>query len=234
MHTADDRYVNSLFHSPFLRSIVTRCLFVAAACVVEGNAWGLQIEGMASRIIDGRTFTFVDAQKNEHVVVLMGVETPLPGQRKYWDATRRLGLFLRKRRVLIDWYRLESRCSRKPSKDCGKIAKVLRLPDGMDPALQMLQRGLAWHNPSTLNDQSTTDRRLYQEAEQIAQFKRLGVWSSLKPEPPWEYRKRVGVRLPSESAANTDDKPKVRVPAARPKAPAKKPKKSKSVDKSAV
>lgn len=190
--SSDDRHVAP--HFPY--SHLTLRVILPAILTVSFAASGLQIEGVVDRVVDGRTFILKDKRKAEHGIVLVGVETPVEGQPKYWDAMRVLGLLLRKKTVLVDWYRLESRCSRGPAKDCAKIAKVLRQPDGLDPALQMIQRGLAWHDPATIRDQSTTDRRLYQEAEQIAQFKRLGLWITLKPEPPWEFRKRKSTPNP--------------------------------------
>jgi micrococcal nuclease len=214
---ADDRGV-----SPFALALtITRRIAILFVFGCGGSLFALQMEGTVEKVFDGRTVFFVDSKNQSHLVILMGVDVPEPGQSKFWDSTRTLGLVLRKRKVLVDWYRLEQRCSKKLSPDCAKIAKVLRHPDGLDPALHLIQRGLGWHNPSTLNDQSTTDRRLYQEAEQIAQFKRLGIWKALKPEPPWEYRKRH----PSASAADIA-KVQLQAPKKEKKSPAKKPKKA--------
>lgn len=161
----------------------------AVSGVFAATSHALQIEGTVTEVVDGRTFVLKDNSKAIHGIILMGIETPEQGQPKYAEAVREMKKILRNRKVLVDWYRLESRCSAKPAKDCSKVAKVLRSPDGLDPALHLLQRGLAWHAVSKVMEQSTTDRRLYSEAEQISQFKRLGVWTELKPEPPWEFRK---------------------------------------------
>jgi endonuclease YncB( thermonuclease family) len=163
---------------------------VLAICgLFAATSHALQIEGTVTEVVDGRTFVLKDNSKTIHGIILMGVETPEKGQPKHAEAVREMKKILRNRKVLVDWYRLESRCSTKPARDCSKVAKVLRSPDGLDPALHLLQRGLAWHAISKIMEQSTTDRRLYSEAEQISQFKRLGVWTQLKPEPPWEFRK---------------------------------------------
>mgnify|MGYP000423046180 CR=1 FL=1 len=171
-----------------------------AICGLAATSHALQIEGVVTEVMDGRTFVLKDNSKATHGIILMGVETPEKGQPKHVEAVREMKKILRNRKVLVDWYRLESRCSTKPAKDCSKMAKVLRSPDGLDPALHLLQLGLAWHAVSKIMEQSTTDRRLYSEAEQISQFKRLGVWTQLKPEPPWEFRKH-GKKSPEIAAS---------------------------------
>lgn len=180
--------------------IVLRTVLFAIFSLFAATSHALQIEGTVTEVVDGRTFVLKDNSNAIHGIILMGIETPEPGQPKHVEAVREMKRILRNRKVLVDWYRLESRCSTKPAKDCSKVAKVLRSPDGLDPALHLLQRGLAWHAVSKIMEQSTTDRRLYSEAEQISQFKRLGVWTQLKPEPPWEFRKHRK-KIPEIAAA---------------------------------
>ena len=191
-----------------MRIVLRTRVAVAVLAVLSLSAatsHALQIEGTVIEVVDGRTFVLKDNSKAIHGIILMGIEPPEQGQPKYAEAVREMKKILRNRKVLVDWYRLESRCSTKPAKDCSKVAKVLRSPDGLDPALHLLQRGLAWHAVSKVMEQSTTDRRLYSEAEQISQFKRLGVWTQLKPEPPWEFRKH---RKKSPEIAAVPKKPK--------------------------
>ena len=55
-----------------------------------------------------------------------------------------------------------------------------------DAAMYMVERGLAWHNAKYSNDLST------QNAEYVARQKRLGLWKSKKPMPPWVWRQKHG------------------------------------------
>lgn len=53
-----------------------------------------------------------------------------------------------------------------------------------DVALYLVEHGLAWHNAKYSNDLKT------QNAEQLARQKRIGLWKSKKPIPPWAWRQR--------------------------------------------
>lgn len=68
----------------------------------------------------------------------------------------------------------------------GIIGKVI--VDGADCNLEQIKSGLAWHYKQYQREQSTADRDLYAEAEQVARQGHVGLWSEGEPVTPWEFR----------------------------------------------
>jgi endonuclease YncB( thermonuclease family) len=59
---------------------------------------------------------------------------------------------------------------------------------GQDINLLQIKHGYAWHYKYYQNDQSASDRALYDEAEIEARNKTIGLWSA-PAIPPWEWRR---------------------------------------------
>jgi micrococcal nuclease len=55
--------------------------------------------------------------------------------------------------------------------------------DGQDASAQQVQAGMAW-----VYDRYATDRALYDIQDEARQAER-GLWSDVKPTPPWQWRK---------------------------------------------
>jgi len=53
-----------------------------------------------------------------------------------------------------------------------------------DAGLYLVERGLAWHNTKYSNNAVTLN------AEAMARQKRLGLWKTKKPMPPWVWRQK--------------------------------------------
>lgn len=54
----------------------------------------------------------------------------------------------------------------------------------VDAGLYLVEHGLAWHNAKYSNNPITLN------AETIARQKRLGLWKSKRPTPPWVWRQK--------------------------------------------
>lgn len=62
--------------------------------------------------------------------------------------------------------------------------------EGEDPALTMIEDGLAWHFARYDRDLPPALRPRYALAEAQARERRVGLWQAPDPEPPWDFRKR--------------------------------------------
>ncbi|HRO59429.1 MAG TPA: thermonuclease family protein, partial [Burkholderiaceae bacterium] len=62
--------------------------------------------------------------------------------------------------------------------------------DGVDPALAMLEAGLAWHFARYDRDLPPALRVRYADAAALARRERVGLWRDDTPEPPWDFRRR--------------------------------------------
>jgi len=66
------------------------------------------------------------------------------------------------------------------------VGKVLL--QGRDVNLAMVASGLAWHYKKYQREQSSSDRMLYDSAEQEAREQRAGLWRDPEPTAPWDWR----------------------------------------------
>lgn len=137
-------------------------------------------EGSLGRIWGGDNFEVIREQRL-HYAFIRGIDTPEPGQAFHEEATELLSSICNNRLVVVsvvqrdEWKR--------------EVSDVLvRDPsDGreFDIALELVQKGLAWHD---LSEEPWADR--YREAELFARSQKIGIWSQANPIPPWEYWQR--------------------------------------------
>jgi len=66
------------------------------------------------------------------------------------------------------------------------VARVLH--EREDLALLQVSSGHAWHFERYASDQTPFEQQLYRAAQQAARGRRLGLWQSPDPVPPWDYR----------------------------------------------
>lgn len=60
----------------------------------------------------------------------------------------------------------------------------------LDAGLDQIAAGLAWWYRKYAKDQSATDARAYEFAEQAAHNRGVGLWQDADPTPPWDWRRR--------------------------------------------
>jgi len=70
-----------------------------------------------------------------------------------------------------------------------KVCKVL--VEGQDIGLLQIYAGMAWWSRKYAKEQTTEDQNVYEQAEMMAKFKRLGLWGDSNPIPPWDWRHRL-------------------------------------------
>ena len=58
-----------------------------------------------------------------------------------------------------------------------------------DVGLEQIRAGYAWWYREYAKEQSAEDRATYSAEEERAKATRAGLWSEVKPVPPWEWRK---------------------------------------------
>lgn len=71
-------------------------------------------------------------------------------------------------------------------------------PSCPDVSLELLRRGLAWHEP-----RFAPNATAYAQAEAAARRARLGLWQDPKPTAPWDWRKSHKVAAPPLNPTTT-------------------------------
>jgi endonuclease YncB( thermonuclease family) len=79
--------------------------------------------------------------------------------------------------------------------DCPKVDRWGRqickvTVNGVDIGLEQIKDGVAWWYRKYAKEQSTEDRSVYENAELMAQLRRLGLWGDTNPTPPWDFRRK--------------------------------------------
>jgi endonuclease YncB( thermonuclease family) len=131
------------------------------------------ISGQVITVIDGDTITVLDAGKKRHRVRLAGIDAPEAGQPFYVRSARSLAAL----------------CYRKPAaleaegKDAGGLVVARIKCAGADANSEQVRRGMAWTSKAA----APIGSALY-ELEAYARLRKLGLWASPDPVPPWEWR----------------------------------------------
>ena len=137
------------------------------------------LKGRIVGISDGDTVTLLDDNQRQYKIRLTGIDAPekkMPfGQR----SKEHLSNLVFSKDVQVETEKLD-----RYGRTLGKI-----LQDRKDINLAMINAGLAWHYKKYQNDQSRSDRLLYEHAEEQARQQRIGLWRDPNPIPPWEWRK---------------------------------------------
>ncbi len=144
---------------------------------VTGNS----VSGKVIRIVDGDTITILDAQNVQHKIRLQGIDSPERNQAFYQVARKNLSALVYGKQVTVDYAKIDR---------WGRLVGKVSL-DGNDECLEQIKAGLAWHFKRYENEQPSSDRRLYDGAEQEARALKRGLWQDPNPTPPWEYRHRT-------------------------------------------
>jgi endonuclease YncB( thermonuclease family) len=78
--------------------------------------------------------------------------------------------------------------------DCPKVDRWGRqickvTVNAVDLGLEQIKDGMAWWYKKYAKEQTTDDRSVYENAELMAQLRRLGLWGDTNPMPPWDFRR---------------------------------------------
>lgn len=70
----------------------------------------------------------------------------------------------------------------------GRTTADILLPDGRNVGHELVEEGLAWSRPETLEGRSLGD------VEQLARAAAKGLWSEPNPVPPWKWKQHSKVK----------------------------------------
>ena len=147
-------------------------------CLVFGLAHAETLTGYVVGIADGDTVTVLDANRQQHKIRLAGIDAPEKAQPFGERSKQNLAALVFNKNVIVEGDK-QDRYGRK----VGKI-----LINGQDANLEQVKAGMAWWYEKYRKEQSPTDQRRYEAAEQQARVQRIGLWRDANPRPPWDWR----------------------------------------------
>ncbi|WP_412479602.1 thermonuclease family protein [Azonexus sp. IMCC34839] len=149
------------------------------ASASSGLHESFEVTGSVIKNHDGDTITLLTAERGVINVRLSGADTPETGQ-AYWRVARdALHRQIADRRMMVRCYK----------QDWRKREVCHALVDGKDPALALVEQGLAWYAFMFADELTPEMRVAYEAAEAGARQGRIGLWQEPDPMPPWECRK---------------------------------------------
>ena len=135
------------------------------------------LTGYVTEITDGDTIVVLDADHRQHRIRLAGIDAPERHQAFGSRSTDNIARLTFNKNVTVVWKK-EDR-----GRPIGKVTV-----NGVNVSLEQVKAGMAWWYRKYAKEQSPTDQRLYEQAEQQAQAQRLGLWADRSPVPPWDFR----------------------------------------------
>ena len=141
---------------------------------------GAPVTARSISVDDGDSFVARRADGSKIRVRLAGIDAPEKSQPWANAARQKLRGLLHERELVITPLKADR---------WGRLVALVAA-DGEDPALMMLEAGLAWHFSRYDRDLPVASRDRYAQAESEARSARLGLWQANEPEPPWEFRRR--------------------------------------------
>jgi endonuclease YncB( thermonuclease family) len=155
------------------------------------------ITGKVVGIADGDTVTVLDASKIEYKIRLAGIDAPEKAQAFGNRSKEHLSGLVYGKSVTVDWNKKDAY-----GRTVGKI-----LVAGTDANLAQIQAGMAWHYKKYQNEQSSSDRASYSQAEDSARTHRTGLWADPNPIPPSDFRHSTGDASPTKRTQAGDTCP---------------------------
>jgi endonuclease YncB( thermonuclease family) len=152
------------------------------------------IEGTVSRVVDGDTVWVKIEQGTELQVRLLGIDAPevshpikgggmTPDQPYGSEAQRILAALILNQPVSVQVYRRDRR---------GHILGVISY-GAANINLWLVHSGLAWYTRGGPNLAPLDLQRALKTAETEARQARRGLWTDPKPDPPWRFRRWMGL-----------------------------------------
>ena len=147
------------------------------------------LHGVVVGVSDGDTITVLDAGNQQHKIRLAGIDAPEKKQDFGQRSKEHLSQLVFGKQVEVEWKKLD-----RYKRVIGKVwvappsCKKPDCPKIVDACLAQISMGLAWWYEKYAKEQPEADRRQYELVESEARSKRIGLWSSKEPIPPWEFR----------------------------------------------
>lgn len=136
------------------------------------------LNGLVVGITDGDTLTLL-VDRQQYKIRIAGIDAP--ERHQAWGDKSKLNI---------------SRLSHSKTAiaDCPKVDRWGRqickvTVNGVDIGLEQVKDGMAWWYRKYAKEQAAEDRPIYENAELMAQLRRLGLWGETNPMPPWDFRR---------------------------------------------
>lgn len=131
-------------------------------------------------IADGDTLTVLGPDKNTYKIRLQGIDAPEKKQPFGQVCKEKLMSLTNNQLAEVEAYKKDR---------YGRIVAKVRV-DGKDIALEQIKAGCGWHYLAYEKEQSASDQKAYDKAEQQARAAERGLWQDAKPVAPWDFRKQ--------------------------------------------
>lgn len=148
------------------------------ALMVASDAWAQKLSGRVVGVTDGDTITLLDERNVQHKIRLAGIDAPERKQPFGQRSKEQLADLVAGKAVEIETEKLD-----RYGRTVGKV-----IADGREANLAMVVSGFAWHYKKYQDEQSPSDRLLYDSAEQDARTARRGLWADQAPLHPSDWR----------------------------------------------
>lgn len=161
-------------------------------CAISGLAQAATLlHGKVVRVADGDTITVLDSRKTQHKIRLQGIDAP--------ESRQAFGTASKKSLAeLVAGQQVEVRLQQRDRYDrwLGTVwvaepsCRQRNCPFTVDVGHVQLTRGMAWWYRAYAKEQSPQEASAYRYAEKTARARKVGLWQSKKPMPPWTYRRK--------------------------------------------
>ena len=156
------------------------CGLLISFLFVFADANAEVLVGKVVGVSDGDTIKFLDSNKKEHKIRLVGIDAPEKSQAFGAASKQALSNYIYRKEVTVE-YKKKDRYQR-------ILGKVIL--DKQDICLTMISDGMAWHYKDYEKEQSKTDRDLYSQAELKAREAKIGLWKDNKAIEPSAFRRK--------------------------------------------
>lgn len=148
------------------------------------------IQGRVVSVSDGDTITVLDADHQQHKIRLSGIDAPEKAQPFGQRSKENLSRLVYGRDVTVEW-RKKDRYGRTVGKVmvAEPVCREIICPKTLDACHAQIVAGMAWWYRQYAKEQEPGDANRYEQSEQEARSRRIGLWSDPQPTPPWEWRK---------------------------------------------
>ena len=127
------------------------------------------------KISDGDTFVGINNDTLQIKFRLLGIDAPEKKQAFSTKSKNHLSSLIYDKVITVKVEKQDK---------WGRYLAYAYTPDMRDVSLEMLKAGMAWHFVRY------SDSEEYQEAENLARKKKVGLWSEPNPIEPWNYRRK--------------------------------------------
>jgi micrococcal nuclease len=156
------------------------CFLVSVLLAICTRSWAEDVlQGRVVGVAGGQVLTLLDTQHREHKIRLAYIDTPELPQTFGREAQTALASMVLNQEIKL---RVLGKAA-----DGSMQAEVIS-PQGSSVNLELLRRGLAWHD--NFEQQPAADYERYHEALLVAQRDRRGMWALDQLELPKDFRAR--------------------------------------------